>query len=724
MSKIRTPKAEERWNRLDAPSRHPKFEHPMSRKARLGLGIIAVVIVAVIAAGFAVSPIHWRAKVILQKATGRLPTIEWSDLAWMVGPHPTVFLMNMGDPPNPYQAIENPLKSADDVAAGKHLFEQHCSHCHGSEARGGEGGPSLHERVFRQGRSDWALYWTITHGIPGTAMVGWKLPRDDVWRLVAYVNDTLLKGQSAAASDKPSAAVVAPVSADDILKAEGNTAEWLTYSGSYSARRHSPLSMINRQNVNSLHVAWVRQLPSDPPRLESSPIVRGSTMYVTALPADVYALDVATGRELWHFSHALASPLALCCEGNRGVAILGDRVFFGTMDAHLIALDAGTGKLLWDHTIAESGKGYTFTAAPLVIGDMIVIGSGGGDLASRQFLDAYDARTGAQRWRFYTIPASGETGNETWSGNSWRTGGGGPWMTGAYDPDLGLLYWGVGNPNPDLYGGSRLGDNLYTNSVVAINASTGKLVWYFQFSPHDTHDWDSAQVPVLVDGSAAYPHRKLLAWANRNGFYYLLDRQTGEFLTGQAFIRQNWSDGLDEKGRSRARPGSIPTPQGILIYPQSSGATSWWSPSYDSDSQLLYIPTIDTGSLLTASQQSDPPIGEQRIGSGLGTPVVGFGGVVAAVRALDVSTGKLRWQYDRPTRSDTPQTGGVLSTAGGLVFGGDLDTFFALDAKTGAELWQFHPGGKVASAPVTFEHDGRQYVIMTGGTAVFAFTLQ
>jgi alcohol dehydrogenase (cytochrome c) len=671
-----------------------------------------------------IHPLQWRAKVIFEKATGQLPTIDWSELKWMVGPHPAVFLVNMGDPPNPYSSIANPLDSPEDIAAGKRLFAQHCSHCHGSEARGGEGGPSLHERVFKQGRSDWALYRTITHGIPGTAMVGWTLPRDDVWRLVAYINDTLLKGQSAEATAKGTVAVIDPVSADAILQAESNTAEWLTYSGSYSARRHSPLANINTQNVSALHVAWVRQMPSDPPRLEFSPIVRGSTMYVTALPAVVYALDVATGRELWRFSHALASPLALCCEGNRGVAILGDRVYFGTMDAHLIALDARTGKLLWDHTIAESGKGYTFTAAPLVVGDMIVIGSGGGDLASRQFLDAYDAATGALRWRFYTIPAAGEPGNDTWSGNSWRTGGGGPWMTGAYDPQLRLLYWGVGNPNPDLYGGSRLGDNLYTNSVVAIHAATGKLAWYFQFSPHDTHDWDSAQVPVLVDGSTAYPNRKLMAWANRNGFYYLLDRETGEFLTGRAFIRQNWSDGLSPKGRPLARPGSIPTPQGVLIYPQSSGATSWWSPSYDADSQQLFIPTIDTASMLTASQQGDPPTGVQRIGSGLGTPDSGFGGVQASVRALDVSTGKVRWQYDRPLRADTPQTGGLLSTAGGLVFGGDLDTFFALDEKTGAQLWDFHAGGKVASAPVTFLHDGRQYVLMSAGTALFAFVLQ
>lgn len=692
----------------------------MKRAVRFGFWIIVLCFVSSFIVVYFSYPIHWRARVVLEKLRGELPSLDWSDLAWMLGPRPKVYLVLMGEPPNPYSAITNPLHSRDDVDAGKHLFEQHCTHCHGNAARGGAGGPSLHDRLFKQGRSDWALYRTITHGIPGTPMVGWQLPRDDVWRLVAYLNDTLLKSRENAAvkTDHPT---VEPVSPDALLRAESDTAEWLTYSGSYSARRHSGLSIINKDNVASLHVAWVRQLPSDPPRLEFSPIVRGTTMYVTSLPADVYALDVKTGRVLWHFSHSISSPLALCCEGNRGVAILGSRVFFGTMDAHLIALDADTGNLLWDKTIAESGKGYTFTAAPLAIADMIIIGSGGGDLASRQFLDAYDAASGARRWRFYTVPAPGEPGHDTWEGDSWRTGGGGPWMTGAYDPDLGLIYWGVGNPNPDLYGGARLGDNLYTNSVVALDAHSGKLVWHFQFSPHDTHDWDAAQVPVLVDSAAGYPGRKLIAWANRNGFYYLLDRKTGEFLTGAAFIRQNWNDGLDSKGRPHPRPGSIPTPQGILIYPQSSGAASWWSPSFDAELQLLFVPTIDTGSLLTASAQRDPPIGVQRMGSGLGTPAVG--GVTPAVKALDVSTGQIRWQYTRPIRADTAQTGGVLSTAGGLVFGGDFDAFFALDAKTGAELWLFHPGGKVASAPVTFEQDGKQYVIMSAGTAVFAFTL-
>jgi alcohol dehydrogenase (cytochrome c) len=690
----------------------------MTRNVRI-IGA-ALIVVLVSASVVLIYPIHWRAKIVVQKVTGQLPSIDWPELVWMIKPHPKVYLVLMGDPPNPYSAITNPLDSSTDVAAGRRLFEQHCALCHGNEARGGPGGPSLPGRIFRQGRSDWALYRTITHGIAGTAMIGWKYPRDDVWRLVAYLNDTLLKGESRS-SAATSGPLIEPVSPDAIVNAGTNPSEWLTYSGSYSGQRHSQLSIVNRDNVRLLHVAWVRQLASEPVRLEASPIVRGKTMYVTALPAEVYALDASTGDVLWHYSHPISTPLALCCQGNRGVAILGNRVFFGTMDAHLIALDATSGHVVWDQTIAESGKGYAFTAAPLAVGDMIVIGSAGGELATRQFLDAYDAATGKRRWRFYPVPAPGEPGNETWASDSWRTGGGPAWQTGAFDPALGLLYWGVGNPNPDLYGEGRAGDNLYTESVVALEAATGKLVWHFQFTPHDTHDWDSAQIPVLLDGTAGFQKRKLMAWANRNGFYYLLDRETGEFLRGAPFIRQNWNDGLDAKGRPHPSPGSTPTPQGVLVYPQSSGATSWWSPSYDPRLQLLFIPTIDTGSVLTASAQRDPAVGEQRIYSALGPK--GVGGITAAVKALDVSTGRIAWQYERPSRTVTPETGGLLSTDGDVVFGGDLDMFFALDARTGAELWRFQPGGEVISAPVTYALDGRQYVVMSAGIGVFAFTL-
>jgi alcohol dehydrogenase (cytochrome c) len=680
----------------------------------------AVVLAAIVAATFD-SSIHWRLKVLREKLAGQLPQIDWPDLVWMLEPGAKITIGAMGTPPNPYAVIVNPLRSPRDTRAGERLFEQHCAICHGSGARGGPGGPSLHNYTFLQGRSDWALYRTITHGVPGTAMAGHKLGRDNVWRLVAYLNSTLGRGDVSVSAER---AALVPVGPDELLRSEEHSSEWLTYSGSYNGQRHSPEDEINAGNVGQLRVAWVRQLPSsEDRRLEVTPIVRGFTMYVTALPADAYALNAATGEVIWSYRHPLASRLALCCEGNRGVALLGNRVFLGTMDAHLIALDANDGSVIWDDTIADSPRGYAITAAPLAVGDLVITGVAGGDFATRGFLDAYDAASGKRRWRFYTIPAPDEPGGDSWQGESYRTGGGPTWMTGSYDPKLGLLYWGVGNPNPDFFGDSRKGNNLYTNSVVALELTTGKLRWYFQFTPHDTHDWDAAQVPVLVDNVAGYPGRKLLAWANRNGFFYLLDRVSGQFLAGASFIRQNWADGLDQTGHPRLRANAIPTAEGVLVYPQTSGATSWWPSSYDPRLQLLFVPTVDVGSIVTASGTGEPDQGEARGGSVQEIQPNEL--MIPAVKALDVRSGRVVWQHAFPARKPNPdaETGGLTSTTGGVVFGGDLDTFFALDARTGAELWSFQTGGHIVAAPITYELGGRGYVAVAAGTSIFAFSL-
>jgi len=691
----------------------------MSMTRKLAWPLVAACLAAVVLAVAFVRPVQWRAQAIAGTVTGKLP-LDWDDLVWILRPGSKVII---GSPPNPFRFLQNPHTSPSDIAAGELLFKQHCLSCHGANAAGGHGGPNLHDRTFVQGRSDWALYRTITHGIPGTAMVGWKLGRDNVWYIVAYLNQVLGAGGAETRVGEEPMTRIDPVTADDLLHAATNTSEWLTYSGTYTGQRHSPLNSINRDNVRQLHAVWVRQLQSkDGHRLEVSPIIRGNTMFVTALPSDVYALDISTGAILWKYKRDLQSRLAVCCEGNRGLAILGDRLYLGTMDAHLIALDANTGKVLWDVIVAESGKGYGITAAPLAVNDMIITGIAGGDFPTHGFLDAYDAASGQRRWRFDTIPSPGQPGGDTWEGGSAQRGGGSTWMTGSYDPKLGLLYWGVANPNPDFYGGNRKGDNLYTQSVVALDVATGKLRWYFQFTPHDTHDWDSAQVPMLIDDVAAFPDRHLLAFANRNGFYYLLDRVTGEFLAGAAFIRQNWADGLDAKGRPRELPTSIPTPQGIRVYPHSSGATNWWSPSYSADLGMVYVPTMDHGSIISAAGVDKIVEGEAQGGS-VQEPVP-YESTIPAVKALDVRTGKILWQHVSPTRDPMPEeTGGLLSTAGGLVFGGDLDTFFALDAKTGAELWHFVAGGNIVAAPVTYQVAGRQFVVMTAGTSLYQFAL-
>jgi alcohol dehydrogenase (cytochrome c) len=688
------------------------------RKLRRLFSAAGLILLILAGAAAAIPTLRWRAIIIFDKASGRLVDIDWSDLNWMLRPRSGIYLEPLADKENPFLVIESPRSSKGDLEAGQHLFLNNCSPCHGDQGRGGQGGPSLQDRVFRQGRSDWALYRTITLGVPGTAMVSRNLPRDDVWRLVSYLTHTILAQGAETMSTLPS---LKPVTAAEIRNAGDDPAEWLTYSGSYASTRHSLLHQINRDNIGQLRVEWDRQFSSADELVETSPIIRGTTMFVTEPPSSVLALDAASGRVLWTYSRDLPPHLLLCCGTvNRGVALLGNRVFVGTLDAHLIALDATTGKVVWDVGIADSSKGYSITGAPLVVDDMIVTGIAGGEYGIRGFLNAYDAASGKLRWRFDTIPEAGQPGSETWTGNSSRSGGAPTWLTGSFDPESRLIYWGVGNPSPNFYGGDRQGDNRYSNSVVALDADSGKLRWSFQFSPHDTHDWDSVQIPVLVDTVLNGSNRKLLIWANRNGFYYLLDRTTGEFLQGTPFVKQTWADGLDAKGRPRVRPESIPSPQGSNVYPSITGGTNWWSPTYDPELKMMYVPTIEQGGIFFASPDQ-PPSPEGYILGSIDTKVPNEN-LTAAVKALDVTTGAVRWQYAR-SRNGLSATGGLMSTAGGIVFGSDLESFFALDARTGAALWHFEAGGRIAGAPVTYEVDGRQYVAVAAGRSILTFAL-
>lgn len=682
--------------------------------------LTAVAAVAVGAAAIAASgQVRWRAHVVLNKATGRLPDVGWSDLLYMLKPGSGVYVEDLASTPNPYEVIENPRHSSHDIDSGRQLFARRCAVCHGDEARGGAGGPSLHGRTFRLGRRPWALYRTITLGVPGTAMPAWKLPRDEVWQLAAYI-DSLLE----ITRDSEDGAVppMRSVSGDDLLTAADHPQDWLMYTGSYTAQRHSSLDQISRSNIARLRVEWARQLTDSTVSAESSPIVRGSMMFVTESPNHVHALDAATGRPLWTFSHDLPRGLHLCCgPNNRGVAVLGDRVFVGTLDAHLIALDANTGRVLWDVALAPKGGDYSITGAPLPIGDMVITGVAGGEYETHGFLDAYDAASGKRRWRFNTVPAAGEPGSETWQGNAAKTGGAPTWMTGSFDPQLRLIYWGVGNPHPNYYGEERRGDNLYSDSVIAIEADTGRLRWHFQFTPHDQHDWDSAQTPVLIDAQWNGQPRKLLAFPNRNGFYYLLDRVTGEFLVGVPFAKQTWARGLDSKGRPIVIAAAAPTRGGVLVYPSVTGAANWWATTYAADLGLLYVPAIERGSYYFVSPERTVDQTGETLGSV--TSMVQGERLVTSVLALEATTGRLRWRFDNPSRLGHGQMGGLLSTAGGLVFAGDLETFYALDAATGARLWQFPAGGQIVAAPVTYEVDGRQFVALAAGHNILAFAL-
>jgi alcohol dehydrogenase (cytochrome c) len=507
------------------------------------------------------------------------------------------------------------------------------------------------------------------------------------------------------------------VPAARIRDAQARPADWLTYSGNDAGHRHSPLGQIHPGNIAALRPVWVYQ-SREAGKLETSPIVVDGTIFLTEKPYIATALDGRTGRPLWSYRRPPVTVPTCCGPVNRGPAVLDDALFFTTLDAHLVALDLNSGKLRWDVTVADATQGYSMTGAPLAVKDKIVIGVAGGEYGTRGFLDAYDVRTGKRVWRFWTVPAPGQPGHDTWSGDSWKTGGATTWVTGAYDPALNLVYWGTGNPGPNYNGDGRAGDNLYSNCLLALDADSGKLRWHFQFTPHDLHDWDSNQVPLLIDAVWKGRPRKLVAQVNRNAFYYLLDRQTGEFLLGAPYAKQTWATGLDEGGRPLLAPGTAPTPEGVVVFPGLAGGTNWYSPSYHPGTQLIYVQAHEDYAQTFIKQPPDHQPGKLFMG-GVTRDLEGaeHHGVVKAIEPL---TGKVRWQFPQ----HAPPSGGVLSTAGGLIFSGNREgMFFALDARTGKVLWKFQTGGVIWANPISFAVDGKQLVAIAAGQALFVFGL-
>ena len=519
-------------------------------------------------------------------------------------------------------------------------------------------------------------------------------------------------------SKQSSAPTMRSVTTDRLVNAEAESQNWLMYSGDYKSRRYTRLDQITRQNVASLQVQWVSQLQALD-RAETTPLVVDGVMYVTESPSNVIALDAKTGGQYWRYNHELPDDMVFCCgRNNRGVAVLGDRLFMSTLDAQLVALDAKTGSVVWKSDVAAENPGHSKTAAPLVVGNKVITGVAGGEYGIRGFVDAYDIETGNREWRFYTTPGPDDPANRTWEGDSWRTGGSATWMTGSYDPELNLVYWGTGNPGPDYDGEVRRGDNLYSASVVALDADSGELKWHFQFTPHDIHDWDSTQIPVLADAEFDGQQRKLMLWPNRNAFFYVLDRETGEFLLGKPYAKQTWADGLDENGRPIVRPNTAPTAEGTLVSPAITGGSNWWSPSYSPRTGLLYVMAYD-GETKYFVRPVGYEQGESFRGGGGETPQP-TDSYFTAVRAISPQTGDVQWEFPVQPRS----TSGLLSTAGDLVFGGTADGFFfALDAQTGEELWHIYVGGTVHAGPMSYAVDGQQYVTVAAGNAIFTFGL-
>jgi alcohol dehydrogenase (cytochrome c) len=509
----------------------------------------------------------------------------------------------------------------------------------------------------------------------------------------------------------------AQVPYDRIRGAEKEPGSWLTYHGTYDGKRYSSLDEIDRSNVQRLHPLWMYQIRGSH-HFETTPLVFDGMMYITDPPSDVIALDLKTGRPIWCYRRPLPEDLHACCgEVNRGLAVLDDQLYLATIDAHLLALDLRTGGVRWDVELADYKTGHTLTAAPLAIEDKIVVGMAGAEYGVRGFLDAYDAKTGKLAWRFWTVPGPGDPGHETWSGDSWKYGGATTWVTGAFDPETNLLYWGTGNPGPDYRGDGRMGDNLYSDALIALDADRGTLVWYFQFTPHDVNDIDATEIPILIDADVRGRARKLLLFANRNGFYYVFDRVTGEYLHGQPLARQTWALGLDEKGRPIPNPETVPDADGALVYPDDDGVTNWFSPSYSPRTKTFYQNVREKGGIYYRNEAVYEP-GKMYLGAS--KRAVPGEEPWGALRALDPLTGDVKWEFRVPT----PPWCGLLSTAGGLVFSGTMEgMFFAVDAENGKPLWRFQTGGEIWSNPISYEYQGRQHIAIAAGSALVVFGL-
>jgi alcohol dehydrogenase (cytochrome c) len=507
------------------------------------------------------------------------------------------------------------------------------------------------------------------------------------------------------------------VTEQQLRDAQGDPATWLTYGKNYRGWRYSDLSEINTATVSRLATQWISQTGVDGSH-ETTPLVFGGIMFITGPSNHASALDLLTGKTLWQYHKAPPSGLNLCCgQPNRGFAALGDKLFKVNVEATLVALDARTGAVLWEKQIADHKKGFSATGAPLVIKGKVLVGMAGAEFGTRGFIDAYDANTGERLWRFYTVAAQGEPGGDTWAGDSWQRGGGSTWITGTYDPELNLTYWGTGNPGPGLDGEGRQGDNLYTCSVVALDADTGKLKWYYQFTPHDTHDWDSIADPVLIDLMVKGRKVKAVVQADRNGFFYAIDRASGKLLHARPYTKIDWATGIGADGRPVMVPGKEPSDEGTRACPGLGGGHNWSATAYSPQTQLFYFHSTD-GCALFYKQKQEYHEGQWYQASTDGAlpnePPAG------SVVAVDPATGETKWKWEMVS----PASAGMLATAGGLVFTGDGQGYFvALDARSGKPVWHFQTGGGIIAPPITYTLNGKQQIAIATGSSIMTFSL-
>ncbi len=515
-------------------------------------------------------------------------------------------------------------------------------------------------------------------------------------------------------ADQPVGTAAGPVTAEMLNQPNAPTDSWLQYGGNFRNFRHSPITTLTPDSVDNLRVAWA--MPTGTVgQFEASPVVHGGVMYVTSSYNRLFALDAKNGRILWRYDHPNGDNLRLCCgPPNRGVGISGDVVIMGTLDAHLIGFDRKTGEILWNVTVEDYRKGYSITSAPLIVGNMAIIGIAGGEYGVKGFFDAYDVSTGKLVWRHFTVPGKGERGSETWEGDSYERGGSPAWTTGAYDPETDTLYWTTGNPSPDWDGDAREGDNLYSDSLLALDPNTGKMKWYFQFTPHDVWDYDGNTQVFLVDMKFDGRDRKLIVQATRNGVFYVLDRTNGKFLRATQYLEQvNWAT-IDSKGRPVVNPQAMPSEDSTFRTCPSNlgGMNGAFTGAFNPALGLLFIPSSEACQVYTKGisvyQEGLPYLG------GLPETVDATAGVAYGnMAAIDVATGQIRWRY----RDELPMMGGTLSTAGGVVFSGNLEgDVLAFDASTGKVVWKFRAGGGIRSQPIAYQIDGRTYVAVPTGS--------
>ncbi|MFN7997580.1 MAG: PQQ-binding-like beta-propeller repeat protein [Bryobacteraceae bacterium] len=577
--------------------------------------------------------------------------------------------------------------------SGQELFTLRCAVCHGSTGEGASG-PGLTNPLWQASVADQELANTVRNGVRGTAMpaFGARLRPAEVQAVVKHLR-TLSRDAIQPANDLRTPRIL--VSPDRLLGAGADSDNWLMYGRDYGNQRFSALQAIRRDNVRNLAPVWSFQT-GVPDGLEATPLYADGVIFLTTSWNHVFAIDARTGAELWHYRRHLPQKMTYCCGPvNRGPAISGDKLYLGTLDAHLVAMDARTGRVRWDAEIGRVSDNLSATSPPLVVDDKVIVGMAGGDYQSRGFIDAYQAETGERLWRFYTAEAQR---------------GGATWMNGSYDPELKLIYWGTGNPNPDYDGDARPGDNLYTDSVVALDAQTGKLRWHYQFTPHDVWDYDGVNEMVLVDLHVDGRAVKGMLHADRNGHFYALDRTDGTFLYAKPFVRVTWTKGFTN-GRPNVDPRAIPTPKGVTVCPGAAGGKEWNAMSYSPVTRMMYIPAIENCAVFSNYGVEARRLGLPPGPSGFSyLPNQAYGKLIA----LRVDTGEAAWEV----KTRTPMGGGTLATAGGVVFAGDPEgNFAAYGTEDGKRLWSYQTGSGIRGAPIAYRLDGKEYIAVAAGMA-------